>query len=69
MNDSICLGESFASLSFAFRIGERTISSIVDETCRAIFAVLNKEYLQVCGRSFFIHKSGKYRHTYISNAW
>ena len=32
-------GETFRSLSFQYRIGERTISGIVEETCQALYEV------------------------------
>ena len=40
------LGETFRSLSFQYRIGERTISGIVD-TCQALYAVLKEKLLKV----------------------
>ena len=43
----IFLEESFRSLSFQYRIGERTVSSIVDETCRALYAAMKQQYLKV----------------------
>ncbi|CAB3983650.1 Hypothetical predicted protein [Paramuricea clavata] len=40
-------GESFRSLSFAFRVGERTISEIVKETCQVIYHVMKDTFLKV----------------------
>ena len=47
-------GETFRSLSFQYRLGERTISGIVEETCQALYEVLKDKYLKVwsnCGMS------------------
>ena len=41
------LGETFQSLSFQFRVGERTVSNIVQETCEAIFATMKEQYMKV----------------------
>ena len=41
-------GESFRSLSFQYRIGGRTVSNIVNETCKLLFAVL-KQFLKEGG--------------------
>ena len=38
------LGETFRSLSFQFRIGERTIS---EETCQALYIALKQQYMKV----------------------
>ncbi|KAI0221825.1 hypothetical protein LSAT2_026913 [Lamellibrachia satsuma] len=43
----LAAGESFKSLSFQFRMGERTMSNIVDETCQALFTVMKERYLKV----------------------
>ena len=43
----IFTGESFHSLGFSYRLGERTISSIVTETCDAIYQNLKDRYLKV----------------------
>lgn len=40
-------GSSMTSLSYAFRIGKSTVSSIIPESCDAIFKVLKDEYLKV----------------------
>ncbi|KAK7457296.1 hypothetical protein BaRGS_00039238 [Batillaria attramentaria] len=40
-------GDSFVSLSYAFRVANNTIREIVLETCTALFAVLKDEYLKV----------------------
>lgn len=42
------LDKTFRSLSFQFRIGERTISLIAEETCRALYIALKEQYLIVC---------------------
>ncbi|XP_046864372.1 protein ALP1-like [Xenia sp. Carnegie-2017] len=39
----LATGESFRSLSFQYRIGERTISGIVEDTCKALYATPGKE--------------------------
>ena len=41
------LGETFRSLSFQYRMGERTISEIVEETCQALYGVMKDKYLKV----------------------
>ena len=33
------------SMSFSYRVGRQTVSSIIKETCRAIWQVLNEKYL------------------------
>ena len=38
-------GESQQSLSFSFRIGRTTVSTIVNETCEAIWKVLSQQYV------------------------
>ena len=43
----IFAGETFSSLSYSYRMGERTISSIIEETCQALYAVMKDSYLQV----------------------
>ncbi|KAI0229409.1 hypothetical protein LSAT2_020154 [Lamellibrachia satsuma] len=43
----LATGESFVSLSFAYRLGERTLSCIVDETCIALVHAMKNKYLQV----------------------
>ncbi|XP_046850278.1 uncharacterized protein LOC124443792 [Xenia sp. Carnegie-2017] len=43
----LATGETFRSLSFQFRIGERTISEIVEETCQALYMSLKQQYLKV----------------------
>ena len=40
-------GESFRSLSFQFRMGERTMSNIVTDTSKALYEVLKDEYIKV----------------------
>ena len=45
-------GESFVSLSFAYRLGERTLSCIVDETCIALVHAMKNKYLQVDNNPF-----------------
>lgn len=44
---TLFLGESFRSLSFQFRIGERTISAIVEETCEALYITMKDHFLKV----------------------
>ena len=39
-------GESYQSLSFAYRIGKSTLSRTLRETCDAIFSVLKDPYLK-----------------------
>ena len=34
------------SMSFSYRVGRQTVSSIIKETCRAIWQVLNEKYLR-----------------------
>eukprot|EP00794_Sanderia_malayensis_P001940 gene1940-2206_t len=43
----LATGESFHSLGLSYRIGDRTISSIVSETCQAIYENLKDKYLKV----------------------
>ncbi|XP_065069253.1 putative nuclease HARBI1 [Rhopilema esculentum] len=43
----LATGESFHSLGFSYRLGERTISSIVTETCDAIYQNLKDRYLKI----------------------
>ena len=38
-------GNSQQSMSFSYRVGRQTVSSIIKETCRAIWQVLNEKYL------------------------
>lgn len=33
-------------MSFSYRVGRQTVSSIIKETCRAIWQVLNEKYLR-----------------------
>ena len=40
------LGETFRSLSFQYRIGERTISGIVEDTCQAIVCSIEGEIVE-----------------------
>jgi len=40
-------GESFASLHFTYRMGKSTVGQIVYDTCQAIAAVLQPDYLKV----------------------
>ncbi|XP_074645922.1 uncharacterized protein LOC141902182 [Tubulanus polymorphus] len=42
----LATGESFRSISYAHRVGERTISAIVRETCQAIYSMLKGTYLK-----------------------
>lgn len=44
-------GESFSSLQYLFRIPQPTISTIVPETCQAIYSVLHEEYMKVRGKN------------------
>ena len=44
---NIFLGESFRSLSFQYRIGERTVSNIISETCQALYKAMKQQYLKV----------------------
>ena len=46
---NIFLGESFRSLSFQYRIGERTVSNIISETCQALYEAMKQQYLKVGG--------------------
>lgn len=41
----LATGETFKSLEYSFRISRTCISSIVVETCRAIFGILGPRYL------------------------
>ena len=50
----LLVGESFRSLGFSYRVGERTISNIVTETCCAIFKELRDTYMKVCPFDFII---------------
>ena len=47
------VGETFKSLSFQYRIGATTISSIVKDTCEAIHQVLKDEFLKVVNPHHF----------------
>ena len=40
--------ESFRSLSFQFRVGISTVSSIIPEVCEAIIDTIHAEFLKVC---------------------
>lgn len=40
-------GDSFKSLMFFFRVPHNTISTIIPETCKAVFNVLKTDYLKV----------------------
>ncbi|XP_072164397.1 uncharacterized protein [Diadema setosum] len=42
----LATGESFTSLSFQYRVGERTVSGIVEETCKAIYDALMEKHLK-----------------------
>ena len=44
---SHCIGETFESLQYLYRIPPQTIGKIVPETCVAIVNVLSGEYLRV----------------------
>lgn len=35
----LCSGDSMASLSYAFRVGQSTVSKVISETCEAIWEV------------------------------
>ena len=39
-------GNSQQSMSFSYRVGRQTVSSITKETCRAVWQVLNEKYLR-----------------------
>lgn len=39
-------GNSQQSMSFFYRVGRQTVSSITKETCRAVWQVLNEKYLR-----------------------
>ncbi|KAI0222158.1 hypothetical protein LSAT2_026572 [Lamellibrachia satsuma] len=43
----LATGESFVSLSFAYRLGERTLSCIVDETCIALVPASEDDWRKV----------------------
>ncbi|XP_041863337.1 putative nuclease HARBI1 [Melanotaenia boesemani] len=43
----LATGETFRSLAFQFRIGERTVSNIVDETCQALYSTMKEQYMRV----------------------
>lgn len=43
----LATGESQRSLSFSFRMGKATVSTIVKETCHALWEGLQGEYLKV----------------------
>ncbi|XP_041850894.1 uncharacterized protein LOC121646080 [Melanotaenia boesemani] len=43
----LATGETFRSLAFQFRIGERTVSNIVDETCQALYSTMREQYMKV----------------------
>ena len=42
------LGESFKSLSFQFRMGERSLSNIIYETCNALFTNMKDQHIVYC---------------------
>ena len=50
-------GDSFHSLAFSFRVGERTMSSLVIEICEAIFQTMKSDYLKVYHMSIYIDLS------------
>ncbi|CAH3158975.1 unnamed protein product, partial [Pocillopora meandrina] len=39
-------GNSQQTMSFSYRVGRQTVSSIIKETCHAIWQVLNEKYLR-----------------------
>ena len=49
---SLLSGETFKSLSFQFRIGERTVSAIVEETCEALYNAMKEQFLKVLIANF-----------------
>ncbi|CAB3978282.1 Hypothetical predicted protein [Paramuricea clavata] len=50
----LATGESFRSLSFQYRIGERTVSNIISETCQALYEAMKQQYLKVGGHNHCI---------------
>ncbi|CAB4013843.1 Hypothetical predicted protein [Paramuricea clavata] len=42
----LATGESFRSLAFQFRMGERTISGIIEETCLALYGTMKGNFLK-----------------------
>jgi len=44
---NFCLGETFVSLSYLFRIGKSTVGEIIPDVCNAIVEVLQDDYLKV----------------------
>ena len=42
-----CIGESFESLKFLYRISAQSIGKIVPETCKAVIEVLCDKYMKV----------------------
>lgn len=42
----LATGESFASLSFQYKIGRSTVSGIIQETCEALYLVLKDIYMK-----------------------
>lgn len=43
----MCVGETFMSLSYLFRMGRTTISEVVMEVCKAIVSALQEDYMTV----------------------
>lgn len=43
----LATGDSYGSLSFAFRLGKMTVCSIIRETTEVIWKVLRKQYIPV----------------------
>jgi hypothetical protein len=48
----LATGNSYKSLEYGFRVANNTISSIVPETCQALYDVLADEFLKV--RNYFL---------------
>ncbi|XP_070550779.1 uncharacterized protein [Ptychodera flava] len=42
----LATGETFRSLSFQFRIGERSVSAIIEETCGALYNAMKEKFLK-----------------------
>lgn len=49
----LATGDSYASLSFLFRIPTCTISRVIPETCGAIYQILKDDYLKVIVYFYF----------------
>lgn len=57
----LATGESFRSLALRFRVGKSTVAVIVKDTCKAIWEVLQEEYLPYPTREIWLASAKTYQ--------